>query len=268
MFDAPALTLDPDVVLVRSLPDGGGPVRVAVNSLVIKGAEPVLVDTGAASGRDEWWGQVEEAVDPGDVRWIFISHDDIDHYGNLVEALDRCPQATLVTSWFMGQRLASYADLPLERSRWVNDGESFVAGGRELVAVRPPAYDSPTTRGLFDVTSGVYWASDCFGVPVPHAVDEVSELDRDVWEDGFHLFHRLLSPWATELDPVRWRAAIGRVEALHPKVLASAHGPVARRGDVARSIELLADLPGMAEAPVPGQAQLDQVVAAMVAVSA
>ena len=249
MFDAPALAIDPDVVLIRSLPDGGEAVRVAVNSLVIKGSEPILVDTGAATGRDGWWEQVERTVDPGDVRWIFLSHDDIDHYGNLVEALERCPNATLVASWHLGQRLAAYTQLPIERMRWVNDGESFMAGDRELVALRPPAYDSPTTRGLFDRTSGVYWASDCFGTAVPHAVDEVSELDRDVWEDGFSLYQRRLSPWATEIDVMRWRAAIGRVAALGPLVIASAHGPLARRTDVARSLDLLADLPGMPEAP-------------------
>ncbi|HEX2578763.1 MAG TPA: MBL fold metallo-hydrolase, partial [Aquihabitans sp.] len=239
--------------------------RVAINSLVLRGDEPVLVDTGATSGRDAWWAQVEDAVDPADVRWIFLSHDDIDHYGNLVEALDRCPDATLVTSWFLGQRLAAYQPIPLGRCRWINDGEAFTAGSRELVALRPPAYDAPTTRGLFDRTSGVYWASDCFGVPVPHQVDEVSQLDRDVWEDGFALFQRLLSPWATEVEPLRWRAAIGRVAGLDPKVIASAHGPVVRRRDIGRSLDLLGDLPGMAEAPMPGQAQLEAALAAMTA---
>src|SRR4051794_24180612 len=264
MFDAPALPIGADAVLIRSLPDGGGPVRVAINSLVLLGDEPVLVDTGAASNRDEWWRQVEGAVDPSDVRWIFLSHDDIDHYGNLVEALDRCPDATLVTSSLLGQRLMSYADLPLWRCRWVNDGESFQAGGRELVAVRPPAYDAPTTRGLFDPTTGIYWASDCFGTPVPHAVDEVSQLDRDVWEDGFSLYQRMLSPWCTVVGPRHWRSAIQRVGDLEPRVIASAHGPIIRRGDVRRALDLLGELPGTAEVDPPRQRQLEAILATTV----
>lgn len=265
MFDPTetALALTPDVTLVRSLPDLGGPVRLAINSLVIRGDEPILVDTGAATGREEWWRQVEQAVDPTDVRWIFLTHDDADHHGNLVEALDRCPDATLVTSWLMGQRMAALAELPLHRCRWVNDGERFQAGSRELVALRPPAYDAPTTRGLYDAASGVYWASDCFGTPVPHQVDEAAQLDRDVWEDGFRLFQRLISPWATEVDPLRWRAAIGRVAGLDPKLIASCHGPTVRRRDIGRALDLLGDLPGMPEAPLPGQAQLEAAVAAM-----
>lgn len=261
-----SLPLAPDVHLVRSLPDDGGPVRVAINSLVVTGAEPVLVDTGAVTGRDDWWRQVEALVDPGDVRWIFLSHDDADHHGNLFEAMERCPDATLVSSWLMGQRLAAIAPLPLERCRWVNDGERFTAGERELVALRPPAYDAPTTRGLLDMTSGVYWGADCFGCPVPHPVDDVSQLDRDVWEEGTLLWHRLLSPWATVVDPVSWRKTLARLAGLDLQVLAGAHGPVIRRADVFHTFDLLADLPGLPEAPLPGQAQLEATLALSVPV--
>jgi hypothetical protein len=47
--------------------------------------------------------------------------------------------------------------------RWVNDGQSFHAGDGVLQAVRPPMGDGAGTRGLFDPTTGVYWAADCFG---------------------------------------------------------------------------------------------------------
>jgi flavorubredoxin len=251
----------PDVHLIRSLPDLGGPVRVALNSLVLTGADPVLVDTGAPVDRDRWWAQVESVVDPGDVRAIFLSHDDADHHGNLVEALERCPEATLITSWLLGQRLAAWVDLPLGRCRWVNDGERFSVGGRDLVAVRPPAYDAPTTRGLFDSGSGVYWGSDCFGTPVPHPADEVAQLDRDVWDDGFLAWHRLLSPWATQVEPGAWRRAIDRVAALDVRFVASAHGPVIARRDLPHALDLLGELPGLPELEPPTQRELEAALA-------
>ena len=265
MSDPSPIPIAPDVHLIRSLPDGGGPVRVAINSLVLTGPEPVLVDTGAATGRDEWWHQVESVVDPDDVRWIFLSHDDADHHGNLFEALERCPQATLVSSWMLGQRMAAEHPLPLDRCRWMNDGDRFALGGRELVALRPPAYDSPTTRGLYDVASRTYWASDCFGVGVPHPVDEVADLDRDVWEEGSMLWHRLLSPWSTQVEPAHWRRAVARVGALDLTAIASAHGPVIGHRQIPHALDLLAELPGMPEAPVPGQAQLEAILAALAA---
>lgn len=249
MSESRPLVVADDVTLIRPLPPEGD--RPAISSLVLGGDEPVLVDTTARVGRDEWWRQVEHVVDPDDVRWIFLSHEDIDHSGNLDEALERCPRAVLVTNPMTAQRLSVGHALPAARCRWIDDGDVLLAGRRELVALRPPAYDTPSTRGLFDVTSGVYWAADCFGVTVAHQVDDASQLDHDVWLDGFSRHHRLLSPWATQVDPVRWRAAIGRVAALDPSAIASAHGPLVRRPDIARALDVLGELPGLPEVRLP-----------------
>ena len=51
---------------------------------------------------------------------------------------------------------------PLDRCRFLRDRESIDAGDRTLLAVRPPLFDNPTTRGLFDSTTGVYWSVDTF----------------------------------------------------------------------------------------------------------
>jgi hypothetical protein len=55
------------------------------------------------------------------------------------------------------------------------------------------------------------------------------------------------------------------VAGLEPRVIASAHGPIVRRGDVPRALDLLGELPGMAEADPPGQRQLEAILAATVA---
>jgi flavorubredoxin len=260
------LAITSDVHLIRALPDGGGAERIALNSLVLRSpADTVLVDTGAATERETWWRQVESVVDPADVRWVFLSHDDLDHVGNLPEVLERCPDATLVTSWQLGQRLAAALPVPLDRCRWLNDGERTELGGREVVAVRPPAYDSPTTRGLYDVTSKVYWSADCFGLPVPHPVDDVGQLDRDVWEDGLLRFGTLLSPWVNQVDPRRWRQAVSRVAALDLHALAGAHGPLVRRRDVDHALDLITELPDRPEPSLPDQRQLEQIRAATTA---
>ena len=48
-----------------------------------------------------------------------------------------CPQATLVTNWWIGERLRTEYQLPLNRVRWVNDGESFHADSPELAGATP-----------------------------------------------------------------------------------------------------------------------------------
>ena len=93
--------------LIRPLGQApGAPVAMHVNSMVIQGAEPTIVDCSAALLREQWREQVFSLVDPVDVRWIFLSHDDTDHTGNLELTLEMCPNATLVTSWFANERMA------------------------------------------------------------------------------------------------------------------------------------------------------------------
>ena len=138
-----------------------------MNSLVIRGQEPVIVDTGSPANRDEWLANVSSVVDPGDVRWIFLSHDDRDHSGNLLAALDACPNATLVTNWFSVGRMAEEWMTPLDRCRFVNEGDRLDIGDRTLTAVRPPVFDNPTTRGIFDDKTGVFWSVDTFALPCP-----------------------------------------------------------------------------------------------------
>jgi len=158
-------------------PAGG---YVGAHSAVIRGAEPVVIDTSVLFGRDQWLANVFSIVEPEDVRWIFLSHDDHDHIGNLDAALDLCPNATLVANYAMVGRLFGDVELTLERMRWVNVGEALDVGDRELVVVRPPMFDSPATRGLFDPTTGVFWATDSFGAAFPGAVYDADDIPTEV----------------------------------------------------------------------------------------
>ena len=149
LLDIPTLHLPPKKVapgtfLIQDIQHAlGAPLSVYLNSAVIQGAEPVIVDTGSARNRDQWLQDVFGLVEPEDVRWVFLTHDDSDHTGNLSQVMDACPNATLVCSWTLVERFSNAYEFPLRRCRWLNDGESLDAGDRTLVALRPPVYDPP-----------------------------------------------------------------------------------------------------------------------------
>ena len=252
----------PDTYVIRQLfGEGLAPAAVYVNSMVIAGPEPVIVDTGPSVARDDWLNDVFSIVDPADVRWVFLSHDDADHVGNLQEVLDLCPKATLVTNMFTIERMAADHLLPIHRARIDNDGDRFTAGDRELVAVVPPTFDSPTTRGLLDTRTGVHWGVDSFGTPVPAEVTDVAELPADFYQAGFLHMNRLLSPWHKWLDGTKYGSHLDRVRGLNASVVASAHGPALRGDQIGTALDLLGQLPDMEAAPLPGQAELEGLVA-------
>jgi flavorubredoxin len=214
-----------------------------VNSMIITGAEPVLVDTGAAALREQWVEQTFCLVDPDDVRWIFLSHAEADHIGNLDVALEMCPHATLVTSWLPDERNDVALDVPAERRRHIVHGEELRLPDRSLVAVRPPVFDLPSTLGLHDTSTGVYWSADAFGAPVPRVVDEIDDLPRATWLAAFDAYTAQLSPWTEIVDAVQFGRWIDEVAALEPTAIASAHGPLLVGESIDIAIEQLRHVP-------------------------
>jgi flavorubredoxin len=239
----------------------GVPLAMHVNSLVVQGAEPLIVDTGAARFREEWIEQVFGLVDPHDVRWIFLSHDGRDHTGNLEVALEMCPRATLITSWFASLRVCGKAVVAPERQCWVADGETVELADRRLVAVRPPTYDSSATLGLYDSSTGVFWSSVAFGTAVAGLVDSVADLPAPFWEEASTTFSSLLSPWHTVADPAKFGAAVDRIAALEPSVIASAHGPVVGGTSIGPTLERMRGLPDLGAARHPGPDVFDRLPA-------
>ena len=214
-----------------------------MNSLVIRGQEPVLVDTGSPANRDEWLANVSSVVDLDDVRWIFLSHDDRDHAGNLLTALDVCPNATLATTWFSVGRMAEEWMTPLDRVRFVNEGDRLDVGDRTLTAVRPPVFDNPTTRGVFDDRTGVFWSVDTFALPVSQPLEDVADIPDDEFDEGQLLGGRVVAPWHPWLDDAKFRAYVSEVQSMPIEVIASCHVPAIRGDRIGRAFDVLRRLP-------------------------
>jgi flavorubredoxin len=258
----------PETFLIPNLAAAGDGL-LPVNSMVIRGAEPVIVDTGAPLHRELWLEKAFSVVEPEDVRWIFLSHDDGDHTGGLLDALDMCPQATLVTNFFSVERLGlEKPALPLERMRWIEPGGSFDAGDRTLHLFKPPIFDGPTTRGLYDPTTAAMWIVDTFACLTPGAVYDVNDLDADFVAEMLPAMNSIVSPWHTWLDADRYRRHVDDVESLGVLAVASAHGPVMTGGAIREAFDAVRALAGRAIIPAPGQELLDELVAQLLAGSA
>lgn len=159
--------------------------------------------------------------------------------------------------------------LRLERWRWVNDGETFEAGDRTLVALRPPVYDSPSNRGLLDRRTGVYWAVDAFATPVPGGeggpilASDVAELDPEFWWNGMVMFgFHALSPWLNLVDSDHFGRVVDRVQSCQPSTIVSGHSPAITGTGVNQVLALTRRLPATEPPPAPDQVVLDHILAA------
>jgi flavorubredoxin len=254
----PYRVADDTFVIPLSVPIPGHGLAY-LSTMVIRGTEPVLVETGSAVHRSAYFEAVFSIVEPKDVRWIFLSHDDRDHSGNLMQVLDRCPNATLVTTFIAVGRMTENR-LPWNRMRWVNDGESWSVGDRALEAIAPPLFDGPGTRGLWDAESGVYYSADCFGSLVPSECEEIGDISREAWEHGFAFFNRLNHPWHQFADMTKLERMVERLRRLEPRTIVTAHGPYAR-GRSGELLQRIVEVAKMEPVELPGQNDLEAMMA-------
>jgi flavorubredoxin len=238
--------------------------QLNVTPLVIRGAEPVLVDTGPPIFRDDYLASVFSLLDPDDVRWIFLSHDDRDHSGNLMAMLERCPNARLLTTFVGVGRMGEEWQLPLDRVVLLNDGETLDLPDRQLTAISPPFFDAPGTRGLWDSSTGHYYAVDCFGALTPGPCVEVGDVAEDAYRAGFDMFNRLNHPWHVYTDASKVAAGVDRIRALQPRLITSYHGPAAT-GRIDELCDMLAASAAGDPLPLPTQQDLQAMLASAAA---
>jgi len=50
-----------------------------INAFLIKAKEPVLVDTGMGIETEKFMETLGTLIDPRDLRWVWLTHDDADH---------------------------------------------------------------------------------------------------------------------------------------------------------------------------------------------
>ncbi|HWH35158.1 MAG TPA: MBL fold metallo-hydrolase [Acidimicrobiales bacterium] len=250
-------------VIHQVQPALGQPLFVHLNSMVILGDEPIIVDTGTPANRKQWLSDVFSLVEPTDVRWVFLSHDDVDHTGNLDQVMTACPNAKLVCNWAMVERHTNCFNFPLQQCQWVMHDESVSIGDRTLHAVRPPIYDSPTTRGLFDPTTGVYWSADCFATPLTDPHMPVADLEADFWQFGMTLFaFGGISPWLAIADQDKYGRTVDTVQSLDITTIAGCHTPVIEGELIQQAFDYTRAFPSVEPPPLPDQSILDQIIAA------
>ena len=250
----------PDITsLVSYLPVPGYGV-LPVNAFVIKARQPVLIDTGLAALRPEFMNELRATIELEELRWIWITHADIDHLGNLEAILAESPNARVVTT-YIGMAKMSLHGFPLDRMFLLNPGQTLDVGDRTLLAVKPPTYDAPETTGLFDHQSGTLISADSFGAMLQEPADAAADIDPKALREGGHTWASIDAPWLGMIDIDKFGATLTAIEQLNARTILSSHLPPA----INMSKTLLNNLADAYRAPTfvgPDQQMLEKLMAA------
>ena len=220
--------VNPDTYIITTNFPAGPLGVLPINWYLMESQEPVLVDTGMPIEREQFLTTLGSLIDPAEIRWIFLTHDDNDHAGNLGQVMEAAPNARVVIPFLAFARLADSHELPMDRVLLINPGQSFSAGDRELTVVRPPIWDSPATQALYDSKNSALFTADALGAFIPGPAEEVTDVPETAFAEGFGIFASALSPWIHLVDQTKFDQHLETIRKLGPKTILSSHGPVAR----------------------------------------
>ena len=89
-----------------------------------------------------------------------------------------------------------------------------------MTAIRPPLFDSPSTRGLYDERSRVLWAVDSFISLVPGEVYDREDVPDDLFEQSFDVHNSWNTPWMEWVDPTLFARHLATTATLDIDVIA------------------------------------------------
>ncbi|HWC29334.1 MAG TPA: MBL fold metallo-hydrolase [Dehalococcoidia bacterium] len=256
-------TLTNDITILPSFLPLPGFGVLPINAFLLKSHEPVLVDTGTRADSPEFMRALESAIDPEDIRWLYLTHPDADHIGSLKTVLDRAPNARLVTTYLGYGALSLTADVPLDRVYLLNPGESLDVGDRTLTVLRPPTFDNPATTAFWESKTGTLFSSDCFGALLQAPAEDARDVAEDELRQGQVMWATVDSPWLHNIDRSAFAAELHLIRQMAPDLVLSAHLPPAR-SMMPRILQTLSSVPESTPFVGPNQAALEAMLAQMV----
>ncbi len=231
-----------------------------VNAFVIKAKEPVLVDTGMGIDSESFMKALESIIDPQDLKWVWLTHDDADHTGNIQKVLEAAPKARLAANSLAVLRMSTAWPLPMDRVYWLNPGDSINVGDRNLTAVRPPLFDNPTTIGIYDNKSESFFSADCFGALLLTPARNANHVPEGDLAQGMISWACGDNPWVHMVEQTVFSKGLDRIRQMAPKTIFSAHLPPAQGKDE-QFLKLLARVPKSTPFVAPNQTALEQILA-------
>ena len=201
---------------------------ISYSFFLMRGEEPVLVETSFGQLFGELRDAVASLVDPATIRHIVVPHFEADECGSISQFLAVAPRAEILCSR-TGAR--SLADFTGHMPRTVSDGEVVEVGDRRLRFLITPYVHTWDSLLAFEETTGTLFSSDLFMQPgYGPAV-----TDRDLTDQMVSQYRQTgIMPSAAHLQ-----AALDKVEPLDVRRIACHHGSTLDGPVVPRYIQAL-----------------------------
>lgn len=204
---------DKDIDLFESqykVPNG-----VSYNSYLILDEKTAVMDTVDMRVSDEWFENLEKALNGGEPDYLIVSHLEPDHAGNIKKAADKYPQMKIVVNSKSQAMLNQFFEIPEDRLLIVKEGEELSLGSHTLQFFMAPMVHWPEVMVEYEKSEKILFSADGFG--------KFGALDTDEdWAcEARRYYFNIVGKYGAQVQ-----ALLKKASALDIRTICPLHGPI------------------------------------------
>ena len=203
------------------------PNGVSYNSYLIKDEQIAIMETIDDRKTNEWFNNLEKALDGRKPDFLIISHLEPDHSSNIKNLIDKYPEIKLVGNSKTFALLPQFFDIPdlEERKIEVKDGDTLSLGKHTLRFIMAPMVHWPEVMMEYEENEKVFFSADGFG--------KFGSLDTEEdWDcEARRYYFNIVGKYGPQVQ-----ALLKKVSDFDIKTICPLHGPILK-GDLSHYIE-------------------------------
>lgn len=193
------------------------PNGVSYNSYVITDDKIAVMDTVDKRKTDEWFTNLEEALDGRTPDYLIISHLEPDHASNIKSLADKYPSMKLVGNAKTFSMMPQYFEnLNLtDRTVTVKEGDTLELGTHTLTFIMAPMVHWPEVMVTYESSEKILFSADGFG--------KFGSLDTDEdWAcEARRYYFNICGKYGVQVQ-----ALLKKAVSLDIKTICPLHGPI------------------------------------------
>ena len=140
------------------------PNGMAYNSYVILDEKTAVMDTVDANFKDEWLGNLKNALNGKTPDYLIVQHMEPDHSANIAQFMQAYKNAVVVATAKAFVMMKQFFGTEFEDRRIVvKEGDTLTLGAHTLTFVTAPMVHWPEVMVTYDSTDKILFSADGFG---------------------------------------------------------------------------------------------------------
>ena len=193
------------------------PNGISYNSYLITDEKMAIMDTVDLRKSDDWWANLEEALEGRTPDYLIVQHMEPDHAGNIAKALEKYPEMKVVASAKAIQMMPQFfEDTDFNgRTIAVKEGDTLSLGEHTLQFFMAPMVHWPEVMVTYDQQDKVLFSADGFGKfgALAHEEDWACEARR--------YYFNICGKYGAQVQALLKKAATLDIACIYPL-----HGPI------------------------------------------